>query len=182
MKLGSKIWVPGKVVLVRTNIYTGKKLVIEAKNIVTDQGDEFYARRATIEQPDDDMFTSGAAFAFDGVMELGNDTTPSAPGKTDDRSVMATFFVAGSEKAMDSGYPKVNDGDGDNTGAGIDIVTYLVSYTTSEANDSDIQQVILTNPTPGATEPILMYATFTAFTKTSSDTLKVFINHTFTGV
>lgn len=178
----TKMQIQGRIVLVKTNIYTGVKQVIEAKNIVTDQGDEFYARRAVILQPDDDMFTTGAAFAFDGEMELGNDTSPSAPGKTDDRSVMVGFFVTGSQKAMDSTYPKVNDGDGDNSGAGIDIVTYLVSYLTSEANASDIQQVIITNPGFGANEPLLMYATFTPFTKTSSDTLKVFVNHTMTGV
>lgn len=176
-----KIGIKGNVVIVLTNVKTGKKRTFKATNIVTDQGDEFYARRAVIEQPDDDMFTTGAAFAFDGVMELGNDLTPPTPDKTQNRSAM-TNIVAGSEKAIDGSYPQTNDSDGDNTGAGVDIVTYLVSYTTGEANANDIQQVWLTNPTPGASEVLLMYATFTAFNKTSSDTLKMFVNHTMNGV
>ncbi len=177
-----KVGITGKVVAVLENIHTGEKRIYESTNIVSDEGDLFYAQRAAEEQPDTDHFTNGATTAFDGIMELGNDTTPTSPLKTQDRSVMAGFFVAGSQKAMDSTYPRTNDPDGDNTGAGTDIVTHRVSYTTGEANASDIQQVIITNPSPGASENILMYATFTAFTKTSSDTLKMFVNHTMNGV
>lgn len=179
--MNDKCKITGTITLVLTNVKTGKVRVIKAKNIVTDQGDEYYARRSVLEQPDDDQFTTGAALAFDGVMELGNDLTPPAPDKTQVRTAM-TNIVSGSEKAMDATYPKTNDGDGDNSGAGIDIATYLVSYLTSEANANDIQQVWITNPSPAAGEVLMMYATFTAFNKTSSDTLKVFINHTMTGV
>ena len=84
---------------------------------------------------------------------------------------------------MDATYPLVNDGDADNTGAGTDIITYRVSYTTAEANQTDTTDVILTNPSPGASEPVIMHAEFAAsFTKTSADTLKVFVNHRMNGV
>ena len=77
----------------------------------------------------------------------------------------------------------MNDGDSDNTGAGTDIITYKVSYTTAEANLADITDGILTNPSPGASEPVITHFEFTAsFTKTSADTLKVFINHRMNGV
>ena len=179
--LNQKIGMQGRICAVVTNIYTGKKTVTEGKNIVTDAGDLFYAQRAVIVQPDDDHFTTGAAFAFDGIMELGDDATAPTPNKTQTRSVM-TDLVASSQKAMDSGFPKVNDGDSDNTGAGVDVVTFLVSYTTGEANSGVISQVWITNPTPAAGENLLMYADFTPFAKTSSDTLKFFVNHTMVGV
>ncbi|HEU4895116.1 MAG TPA: hypothetical protein VFT85_04705, partial [Acidimicrobiia bacterium] len=156
---------------------TGQKRTYVSKNIVTDAGDLYYAQRGSAETPTN--FTSGAT--FDGIMELYNGAS-SAPAKSNNRSNL-TGLVTGSAKAMDSTYPKTNDGDADNTGAGTDIVTYRVSYTTGEANASSIADVIITNPTPGASEPLLMHAEFgSPFTKTSSDTLKVFVNHQMNGV
>jgi len=117
---------------------------------------------------------------FDRIMEL-YDGASGAPAKGNDRSHLVDL-VTGSAKVIDSGYPTVNDADGDNAGAGTDVATYRVSYTTGEANASAIADVIITNPSPGASEALLMHAEFTPFAKTSSDTLKVFVNHTFTGV
>jgi hypothetical protein len=113
------------------------------------------------------------------IMEL-YDNTGGAPGKASNRSTPGVL-ITGSAKAIDATYPLVNDGDSDNTGAGTDIATYRVSYLTSEANGS-IDDVILTNPTPGASEPCIMHADGLAVTKSASDTLKVFVNHTFNGV
>jgi hypothetical protein len=156
----------------------GTKETHESKNIVTDAGDLYYAQRGVNTLPTN--FTTGAG-VFDGIMELYNGAS-SAPAKGNNRSNLAGL-ATGSGKAMDSTYPKVNDTDPDNTGAGTDIVTYLVSYITSEANASNIADVIITNPSPGASEPLLMHAEFaSAFTKTSSDTLKVFVNHQMNGV
>lgn len=171
-----KLQVLGLVVCVLKNVETGELAVHKAKNIVTNDGDLYYAQRGVNATPTN--FTSGAT--FDGIMELYNGAS-GAPGKAVDRSNMAGL-VSGSAKAMDGTYPLVNDADGDNTGAGADVITYRVSYTTGEANASNIADVIITNPTPGASEPILMQAEFTPFTKTASDTLKVFVNHTITGV
>ena len=179
--MDEKCGITGTITLVLTNVKTGKVRVIKAKNIITDQGDEFYAKRSCDEQPDDDQFTTGAAKTFDGVMELGNDLTPPTPDKVQNRSAM-TNIVSGSEKVIDATYPKSDDQDADNTGKGIDIATYRTSWLTSEANANDIQQIWITNPSPGASELLLMYATFSAFNKTSSDTLKVFVNHTMLGV
>jgi uncharacterized phosphosugar-binding protein len=65
----------------------------------------------------------------------------------------------------------------------VDIVTYRVSYATGDANAAGIADVILTNPSPSAGDALLMHAEFTTpFEKTSSDTLKVFVNHRLNGV
>lgn len=158
------------VVFVLTNVKTGKKRVFKAKNLVTDAGDLHYAQEIVGE-----TLTN----AFD-TLELGT-AHAGAPAKGDNRSVV-TAFVANSQKGFDTGYPKRNDDDTDNTGAGVDVVTYRVSYGTGEANSAGITEVIITNATPGASEPIQTHADVTAFEKTSSDTLKVFINHTINGV
>jgi len=162
--------VTGNVVIVLTNVNTGEKRTFKGKNLVTDAGDLHYAQEVVSE-------TLTNAF---GIMELGT-AHGAAPTKTDDRADITTF-VSSSQKVFDATYPKRNDGDTDNTGSGVDVVSYLVSYTTSEANDGAITEVIITNATPGASEPIQTHADVTSFAKTSSDTLKVFLNHTLNGV
>lgn len=161
--------VAGNIVAVLEDIYTKEKRIFKIPNIVTDAGDLYYAQLGASESTTN---------AF-GIMELGS--AGAAPGKTSNRSNITTK-IATSQKAFDGTYPKTNDGDADNTGAGTDVVSYLVSYAAGEANDAAIDRVFITNVTPGASEPLLMYAALTAFEKTSSDTLKMFVNHTMLGV
>ena len=82
----------------------------------------------------------------------------------------------------DATYPQTDDQDGDNTGAGVDIVTWRYSYTTAQGNVVDIIEgaIVDNDTTPTAALCHFLFAGI--FTKTSSDTLKVFVNHTFTGV
>lgn len=178
--------IKGRVIVVLQNQKTGKKRVIETENIVTNAGDLYYAERGALlttgtpisPVPTNFTDTNGVP---DMVMQLFNGAS-AIPAKTNDWDDMVGA-VGSSIKAIDATYPKVNDGDSDNTGAGTDIITYRVSYLTSEANAADIADVILTNPSPAATWPLLMHAEFSAaFTKTSSDTLKVFVNHEMLGV
>jgi len=176
--LDDKVEVKGTVVAVLTDVNTGKKRIHVARNIVTNAGDLFYAERA-VKTSIPTNFVDGSG-DFDGIMALANGAS-TAPGKGNDFDDLVG--QVGVDKAMDATYPKVNDGDADNTGAGTDIVTYLVSYLASEVNGASIDDVIITNPTQGAAEPILMHSEFAApFTKTSADTLKVFVNHQLNGV
>ncbi len=183
--------VTGKVVAVLTNIYNGEKRTFEGFNIVTDAGDLFYAERgalltvgATI-GPVPTNFTDANGVP-DMIMELfDNETSPNtAPGKGNDWADLSAGSIQ--QKVIDATYPQVGDGDADNTGSGTDIITYRVSFTTGEANNTPTEpttDVILTNPAPSGTEPLIMHAEFTAsFEKTSADTLKVFINHRMNGV
>lgn len=171
--------VTGVVVVVLENRETGEKRTHVSRNIVTDAGDLYYAERC-VKTAIPTNFVDGAG-AWDGVIELFNGAS-AAPAKGNDRSDMAGP-VATSESAMAAGYPKVNDLDADNTGAGVDIVTYLAEYASGEANAAGIADVIVTNPSPGGAEALLMHAEFASpFTKTSADTLKVFVNHQLNGV
>ena len=181
--------VRGSVVVVLTNTKTGKKRTFKTHNIVTDAGDLYYAERGallTVGSPISPVPTNFTDVngVPDMIMEI-YDNTPAnnAPAKANDRGDLLGTLATGSDQAIDATYPQVNDGDADNTGAGTDIITYRVSYIKADANQADNTDVILTNPTPGATEALIMHAEFAAsFTKTSDDTLKVFVNHRFNGV
>lgn len=144
--------------------------VFRARNIVTTAGDDVYAQRAAGASPDDPM----------NALVLG--TGSATPTKSDVYSALTP--VSGSLKLFDAGYPKADDQDTDNTGKGSNVTTYRVSYGASEANAADITHVAITNyqnGSPGASEPLLMHASFSAFTKTNADTLVVYVNHTFLG-
>lgn len=162
----------GNVVLVLENTETGSKRVIQSRNLIMTTGDEYYAQRSAVEAPTN--------FAYP-AMELG--TAGNAIAKSNTRADL-TAKVTGSLKEIDATYPTTADPDSDNTGAGPGVVTYRVSYELGEANAAAISRVVITNfqgGTPGASEPLLMHASLTPFTKTSSDILKMFVNHTFSG-
>lgn len=143
------------------------RFLIPASNIVTNAGDVHYAQRGAAEAPTN-IF---------GIAELASAGTP---GKSANRS---NFTPIGStQKAHAAGYPKTNDADPDNSGAGTDIVTFLASYAKADFNHAAISHGLITNASPGASEPLLTgYAFAAAFGKTADDTLKVFVNHDFTG-
>ncbi len=146
----------------------GGKIVIPGSNIVTDAGDIYYAQEGAGE---------ATTNAF-GILELG---TAGTPAKAADRSDFTS--IASTQQAHDGTYPQTNDGDGDNTGAGTDVVTFRTSYTAASFADAAITHGWITNVTPGASEALLTgYAFSGSFEKTASDTLKVFVNHTMNGV
>lgn len=158
----------------------------ETTNLVTDAGDLFYAQQAASlgGTGDPTNFTDGAG-AFDGIMELYNSVS-AAPSKGVGRAGITGGVLdgTGNGKVVDSGYPKVSDGDASNTGSGVDVVTYRTSWTTAEANNTTagIDDVVITNPSPVTDDALLMWADgLGSFTKTSSDTLVVFVNHTMNG-
>jgi len=147
-------------------------------NLVTNDGEVFYAKMGAGETPsaDEDFSQSDSKF------EMGSTDEPRA--ETDDYSDFsdgAANPIASSIKSYTTGYPKTNDtGDSDNTGDGTDVVSYAVNYTTGDFNDTDIESgVIVDNATPSANTLILATFNFTSFAKSASDTLKVFVNHAF---
>lgn len=143
------------------------RILVPASNIVTNAGDIHYAQRGAGETPTN---------AF-GIAELASAGTP---GKSANRS---SFTVIGStQKAHAATYPTTADADADNTGAGADIVSFLASYAKADFTHAAITHGLITNASPGASEPLLTgYAFAAGFAKTADDTLKVFVNHDFTG-
>jgi hypothetical protein len=142
--------------------------IIPASNIVTTAGDVFYAARMAGGTPVNTFTTHQLASA-------------GTPAKGANRS--AFTVIAASLKVQDAGYPMVSDADADNTGGGATIRTTRVSYTKADFSANSITHGIITNPTPGASEPLLTgYAFAQAFDKTANDTLKLFVNHEALGV
>ena len=153
----------------------GSTEVHETKNVVTNAGDVFYAQRATGATPTD-FWTSGA---FDGRMFLSQ--TATAASKTQNYSTISGTIQNTGGTAMVAGYPKANDTDTDNTGRGTNVVTYCCSFGTGSTYTS-VADVSIAKTGATGIDPLLMRALFTStFTKATTDTLKVFVNHTMLG-
>lgn len=182
--MGSSIYkFKEQVVIVTKDATTGRVLqrVELAPNIVTNEGDKYYAQRGAAATP---TYTFNA-----GMMVVAKSYTVAATKvATFGRFVGLTTTYSG-RKTFDSGYPKTADTDTDNTGRTADAVTYKRTYTTSEANYTikalGICRRNATTAATSASKVLLSYKTLSAaqqVTKTSSQTLVVYINHTFNGV
>jgi hypothetical protein len=158
----------GKVDMIKEFDYT--------HNLVTDDGEIFYAKQGAGETPaTNENFQSGR-------FEMG--TTAYTEAETDtfnEFDVSGTSKIAGSRQTFTAGYPKTNDtGDTDNTGDAVDAVSYAVNYSAAAWSDTDVEQgCIHDNASPVSATKLLSVFSFTSFAKTSSDTLKVFVNHAF---
>jgi len=145
-------------------------------NLVTDDGEIYYAKKGAGETPcSNENFLSGR-------FEMG--TTGYSEAETDTFSnfdVSCTSKISGSRVTYTACYPKTNDtGDADNTGDAVDAVSYAIDYTAASWNDTDVEQgVIHDNASPTGATKLLAAFSFTSFAKTASDTLKVFVNHAF---
>jgi hypothetical protein len=145
-------------------------------NVVTNDGDIYYAKQGANE-------THAANEDFGDVtarMELR--TGAASPAKGDTYTNVTTPITA-SRKVLDTSYPKTNDtGDSDNTGDGVDVVSYRTSWTTGDFNSTGIiGGCIHENASPTASTKLLTHWSITSFDKTSNDTLKIFVNHTMDG-
>lgn len=176
-----------QVILVLKDAATGK---VECRyecdpNIVTNWGDQYYAERGAAQTP---------AITFNvGQMVVAASFTKAASvhGKTARFSFFARVHSSYSgRKTFDSGYPKTADTDTDNTGRTIDAVTYKRTYTTSQANTmiraiGVCRRNAVTTSGAAASNRLLAYKTLNSaqqVTKTSSQTLVVYVNHTFLGI
>jgi hypothetical protein len=142
----------------------------EDVNIVTNAGDRYYAQRAAGETPTNNFNT----------MYLGNGTQPTWT-KTSNFSNLAGV-ISGSAKTVATGYPRTNDTDPDNTGGGVDVVTWKFSWSKTDFAATGINQAVITISGATSTSPILTGFNMTAFDKTTNDTLTIFVNHSFEGV
>lgn len=153
--------------------------VIPAANIVTDDGNEFYAEQgASLVGEPSTTYKFGRHTGGVGVHVMCT-AGPATPANTDDYSDYTP--VAASIQAHDTNYPKNDDDDTDNTGADATAVTYRVSYSAGTFTGT-IEWGVVTKPTPSGSDPLLTgYKFSSSFVVTASDTLKVFVNHTMLG-
>ena len=149
-------------------------------NIVTNDGDIYYSVKAVGGTP-----ATNENF-LQAQCELANPGSQTAQAKGDTYGTMLTPITA-SRKTIFSTYPR-RDGqtdDADNTGGGTtnsDIVSYKYSWTTGDFNATAIKNGCLhDNASPISGTKLLTHFGVTTFTKDSSSTLKVFVNHTMNG-
>ena len=108
---------PNNNVCIVRSTYDGVDLVgkdwMNGANLVTNDGDKYYAKQACEEaHASNEDFSDSTA-----RIELQNPSSADTPAKGDAYQQVSNPVTA-SRKAFDSNYPKTNDGDSDNTGAG----------------------------------------------------------------
>jgi len=196
---------------------------IYTHNLVTTNGDKFYARRICdftgdgTANDETDFRTAGLYFDHDGItsvnssilygcMVLHNNTSALTPAQGNTYSNMTTPLDASTSGSLKNStmtsrtntnagtvnYPRFADSDGDNTGSSAnddDIVTWsyywlINSFNTESENDIRGGCIVdrAGNATAASGAKLLTQFEFASpFEKTSSDTLKVFVNHKFEG-
>lgn len=160
--------------LVLENHRTGEKRHIWGKNIVTNAGDVWYAEKACGQEPTDVFANLYLATA--------NNEADGNPTKTSNYSNFTVHDDPSGEKAVTATYPKTDDDDGDNTGAGADIVSWKFEYTTGDGPFVDITHSFIAKEGAGTTNPILNgYKWAAAWSKDGSTSAKVFANHEMLG-
>lgn len=177
----SPVGITGNVVVV-VDRADGTRSTHQVPNLVMTTGDTFYAMRAALETPPTAYFTDGTT-AFDGVCEIRSGVDAN-PAKSSNRgNVNGTVLFT---KAIEATYPKRNDADTANVGRGATVVSYKYVFAPGEGtSENPISSCLITNPSPGASEPLLMWANGlnTALpNKNAGDTHTIFINHTLLGV
>lgn len=146
--------------------------IILAHNIVGNCGDIHYAQRGATE-----AVTNSFAYMYMCTSLL------TALAKTHTTSDFVIVDSSGQEQ--DATYPQTDDGDADNTGAGVDIVTWLASWTAADFDQVGITDGLIANSGDAEVGGAVLLTGFTfasSFNKESTDTLKVFVNHTMNGV
>ena len=169
----------------------GSKHWFYGSNIVTNDGDIYYAKRACGESPASNENFGAIASGAGATCILQNPSSADSLAKADAYGQVSNPIVtSGAQKACTSAYPKTNDGDSDNTGAGTDVVTYKFAWTTSQIDTSSGNAItggciVDKAATLGGSIKILTHWNFSSpasFHKTSTDTLTLYVNHTMNGV
>lgn len=162
------------IVLVLEDHRTGIKRWIIGHNIVTTAGNVYYAQEVSI-----GFLGSGTPTNVFAQLYLST-AGPATPAVTDTYASFNSGQTAG--KALTSTYPKANDGDSDNTGAGTTVLTWAYAYTTGDGPYTAIQWCFIAKAAASGTDPILnSYKWTSSWNKDSSTSAKVFVNHTFLG-
>lgn len=176
------------VVLTKTD---GTKHWYYGANIVTNDGDVYYAKKACGETPATNENFGAYTGSAGATCILNNPSSADTLAKADDYGeVNSPITTSGAQKGASSNYPKTNDGDADNTGSGVDVVTYKFEWTTSEIDTSSGNPItggciIDKAATLADGAKILTHWNFSSpasFHKTSTDTLTLYVNHTMNGV
>lgn len=166
--------IKGEVFLELRDPEGGLKAFRHIKNIVTDAGDQYYAKKAIVGVSP----ANPAAPTVVSGMKLGTGTT--AASKAGAGAALVTY-ISGSNIAFDTSYPSAAD-----LGSGLGWqVTYRSTFPAGTATNSAITEAALVNDagTNLTSSAANTYAriTFTALNKDVDDSLVLTWRHTFLG-
>jgi hypothetical protein len=149
-------------------------------NVVTDAGEIAYAQKAAAEAPTNDFWAATGRFT------VRDNATPLTPGEGDTYTAFSNPVTGSTTNgARTAGYPKTNDTlDTDNTGDSAQAISWAKLWATTDFTATNVSGLVYTaisSPTTGT--PLLFHSVFSpVFGKAATDTLKVFVNHTFEAV
>lgn len=144
----------------------GRKQYIYGSNLIGTSGNKYYANKAV-----------GTSLFLVNGMRLG---TASVTVSAADIDVGTSIVNAA--LSIDATYPMVSDTDTNNTGRGSNVVTWRTTFSAATFSQVGVCEVALCDSTASPTTALTHALFAAAFDKTMTDTLTVYINHTFTGV
>lgn len=141
--------------------------VVKGKNIVTDAGDIAYAQKIVSE-----------ATSFDTPsIRLGTGSTAVTKADTD-----VETFIAGSNKAVDVGFPQRNNVDPGNVDGGVDVITWKFSYALGDLDQLAINEGAIVDDGTTPTTALNHFLFQAPFDVSATDQLTVYVNHTLNGI
>ena len=146
----------------------GTEKIIKGHNIITDNGDEYYARMIIRD-------ASNISTPFSLRLGTGTDT----PTKADSD---VTTFITDSDQQVDDTFPQRNYTDDGNSDGGVNVITYKITYVVGAVVANDISEGALVDSGTSPTKALNHFLFATTFDLSSSDQLVVFVNHSFVGV
>lgn len=152
------------------------KDVRSVKNLITDNGDLYYATMGIAGVMPSNTDAPDLATG----MKLGTGTTAAA--KNGAGAAIGAGYISGSNKAFDATYPKIN-----NLGAGNGVqAQYVTTWAAGDATNSAITEIAIvtediSSDTTSLEAETISRAVFSAINKTASDTLVATWNHLFKG-
>lgn len=153
----------------------GSREYFYTNNLVTNQGDRYYAATAV-----GTAFSAASTTDFKANNFLRLGTSAIAPTKSD--TDCGSPIPSGSV-ALTAGYPVIlgTAFDADNTGGSVNTVSWGFSFGTAIANANNIAEGAVTGLATGGGTCLTHFTFAATFNKTSADTLKVFVNHQMSG-
>ena len=146
----------------------GEVRTIKGHNLVTNDGDEYYARMIIGD-------SSNITTPF--YLRLGTGTDNPTKDDTD-----VETYIDKSAKQVDSDFPKRNYTDEGNSDGGVNVITYRITYDIGEVVANDISEGALVDNGDSPTKALNHFLFDNSFNLTSDDQLIVFVNHSFVGV
>lgn len=137
-------------------------------NIITDDGDTFYAQKIVGET---------SAFFETPYMLLGTGTT--LPAKTD---VGVELPITGAYKQVDAGMPQRDNQDTGNPDGGVNVVTWKFSFPLGGVVATGISEGAIVDDGAAPTNALNHFLFSNTFDLTDTDQLTIYVNHALVGV